>query len=160
MLQNYGMQTVLVLHNILRWGVLLFGLWTFINALSGVMSKRIYSPNDNRSSLFFVTFCDIQLLLGVALYYLNAWFDKLRTGMEAVMRNKAERFFTVEHAGVMILAWILVHMGRVSVKRAATDAAKHRKMLLFFGLAFILIIASIPWPFRPEIARPLFRWFK
>ena len=65
----------------------------------------------------------------------------------------------MEHASMMILAWILVHVGRVAVKKAGSDAAKHKKMLLFFGLAFVLILASIPWPSREAIARPLLRWF-
>ncbi len=153
------MQTILVLHNILRWAILLFGVWTLVNALSGVMSKRPYSLNDNRSNLFFMIGCDIQLLLGLVLYFSNSWFDKLKAGMGPVMKNGYDRFFTVEHSLMMIIAWILVHVGRTSVKRASTDAAKHRKMLLYFGLALLLILASIPWPFRTEIARPLLRWF-
>ncbi|MDB5203593.1 MAG: hypothetical protein JWQ27_3002 [Ferruginibacter sp.] len=153
------MQTVLILHNILRWAVLFFGFWTLINAITGVSSKRIYTANDNRSNLFFMICCDIQLLAGLALYFSNAWFDKIKAGMGPVMKNGYDRFFTVEHAGVMILAWILVHVGRSAVKKAPTDAAKHKKMLIFFGLALLLILVSIPWPFRAEIARPYFRWF-
>ena len=143
----------------MRWAILLFGLWTLLNAITGIMSKRAYTANDNRSNLFFMISCDIQLLLGLALYFSNSWFDKLKTGMGPVMKNSYDRFFTVEHTTMMILAWILVHVGRTSVKRASTDAAKHKKMLLFFGLALLLILAAIPWPFRTEIARPLFRWF-
>ena len=153
------MQTILVIHNIMRSAILLFGLWTLLNAITGIMSKRAFSTNDNRSNLFFMISCDIQLLLGLALYFSNSWFDKLKTGMGPVMKNSYDRFFTVEHTIMMILAWVLVHVGRTSVKRASTDAAKHRKMLLFFGLALLLILAAIPWPFRTEIARPLFRWF-
>jgi len=123
------------------------------------MSKRIYNAGDNRSNLFFMISCDIQLLIGLILFFSNAWFDKVKAGMGDVMKNPVDRFFTVEHAGMMILAWILVHVGRSSVKRAANDAAKHKKMLIFFGLAFLIIIASIPWPFRAEIARPWLRMF-
>ena len=153
------MQTILVIHSILRWAVLLFGAWTLLNALTGVMSKRIYNAGDNRSNLFFMISCDIQLLIGLILFFSNAWFDKVKAGMGDVMKNPVDRFFTVEHAGMMILAWILVHVGRSSVKRAPNDAAKHKKMLIFFGLAFLIIIASIPWPFRAEIARPWLRMF-
>jgi len=123
------------------------------------MSKRIYNAGDNRSNLFFMISCDIQLLIGLILFFSNAWFDKVKAGMGDVMKNPVDRFFTVEHAGMMILAWILVHVGRSSVKRAPNDAAKHKKMLIFFGLAFLIIIASIPWPFRAEIARPWLRMF-
>ncbi|MEO7263766.1 MAG: hypothetical protein ABIW38_02585 [Ferruginibacter sp.] len=153
------MQSVLVFHNLLRWAVLLFGLWTLINALSGVISKRLYSSNDNRSNLFFMISCDIQLLMGLILIFSKSWFDKIKGGMGNLMHNPYDRFFTVEHAGMMVVAWILVHVGRSSVKRALTDNAKHKKMLIFFGLAFLIIIISIPWPFRELVARPWFRWY-
>ena len=153
------MQTMLILHSLLRWAVLLTGLWTLLNALSGVSSRRMYSNGDNKSSLFFMISCDIQLLLGIGLYISNHWFDKMKNGMGEVMKNAGDRFFTVEHAGMMLVAWILVHVGRSSVKRAISDRAKHRKMLIFFGLALLIILASIPWPFREAIARPLYRWF-
>jgi bacteriorhodopsin len=152
------MQAVLVFHNILRWAVLLFGLWTLLNALSGVFTKRAFNANDNRSNLFFMISCDIQLLLGLILYFSNSWFDRLKD-MGATMKEPYNRFFAVEHISMMIIAWLLVHIGRSSVKRAGTDAKKHKKMLIFFGLAIVLILASIPWPFREQIAKPLFRWF-
>jgi hypothetical protein len=63
----------------------------------------------------------------------------------------------MEHMSMMLLAWILVHVGRATVKKAGTDAAKHKRVLIFFGLAIILILASIPWPVREAIARPWFR---
>ena len=152
------MQVVLVLHNLLRWGVLIFGLWTLINALTGVFSKRTYTANDNRSNLLFMIFCDIQLLVGLILYFTNSWFDRLKD-LGNNMKDPVTRFFTMEHMSLMILAWILVHVGRASVKRANTDTAKHNRMLIFFGIAILLILISIPWPFRQAIARPYFRWF-
>jgi hypothetical protein len=152
------MQAVLVFHNILRWAVLLFGLWTLLNAITGVLSKRAFNANDNRSNLFFMISCDIQLLLGLILYFSNSWFDRLKD-MGATMKEPYNRFFAVEHMSMMIIAWLLVHIGRSSVKRADTAAKKHKKMLIFFGLAIVLILASIPWPFREQIAKPLFRWF-
>lgn len=151
------MQIVLFLHNILRWGVIIFGVWTLVNALSGTFSKRSYTNSDNKSNLLFMIFCDLQLLIGLILFFSNAWFDKMKNGMGEVMKNSVDRFFTVEHALMMVIAWILVHVGRASVKRAP-ETAKHKKMLLFFGLALLLILISIPWNFRaPEIARPLLR---
>lgn len=156
---NLFMQTILVIHNLLRWAILLFGAWTVLNALTGVIGKRPYSSGDNRSNLLFMIFCDLQLLLGLILYFSNNWFNQFKADPGAAMKDSATRFFTVEHAFMMIIAWILVHIGRSAVKRAATDSAKHKKMLIFFGLALLLILAAIPWPFRSEIARPFFRGF-
>jgi hypothetical protein len=150
----------LVIHSILRWAVLLFGLWAVLSALSGIVSKRNYSSADNRSGLLFMIFCDIQLLMGLVLYFTGMWFEKVKSNMGEVMKDPAERFFAVEHALMMIIAWLLVHIGRSMVRRADTDAQKHRRAIIFFGIALILILAMIPWPFRQAgIARQLFPQF-
>jgi hypothetical protein len=154
------MNYVLITHNLLRWGVLIFGLWTVVNALSGVLGKRKYSASDNRSNLLFMVFCDIQLLIGLILYFNGIWFTMLKTDAKEVMKNSVLRFFAIEHVLMMIIAWLLVHVGRSMIKRSNTDAQKHKRMLLFFGLAFLLIIAMIPWPFRSTgIGRALFPQF-
>jgi hypothetical protein len=151
------MQLVLVLHNLLRWAVLLFGLWTVFSAMSGIAAKRNYTTADGKANFFFMLSCDIQLLLGLVLYSANSWFNILK--QPGTMKNAYARFFSLEHGLMMIIALILVHVGRVSVKKAITPAAKHKRTLLFFGLALVLILAAIPWPFRETIARPLLRWF-
>lgn len=152
------MQTVLVIHNIIRWAILIFGIVTVFNAFTGLRSKRAYTSKDDKASLFFMVFMDIQLLIGLILFFTNGWFDKLKSGMGEVMKSSYDRFFVVEHTFMMILAWILVHVGRTVVKRSADDK-KFKKMMLYFGLALLLILLSIPWSFRPEIARPFFRGF-
>lgn len=153
------MQTILVLHSLVRWLILIFGLWAVLNAITGLTAKRVYSVKDNRSNLLFMIFFDIQLLLGLILYFVNPWFKQLTTNTKLVMKDSALRFFTVEHTLLMVIALILVHIGRSSVKRAGTDRQKHKKALIYFGIAFLLILIAIPWPFRADIGRPLFLSF-
>lgn len=147
--------TVLALHNIIRWAVLLFGILTVLNAFTGIIRKRIFTESDNKSNLLFMISCDIQLLLGLILFFMNSY-----PGRMSNLKDVSVRFFVMEHALMMIIAWILVHVGRVAVKKADADAAKHKRMLIFFGLALLIILISIPWPFRqPGIARELFPKF-
>jgi len=158
--QIFFMNYTLIIHSILRWAVVLFGLWALINGLSGVFSKRAYTSGDKRTSLFFMISCDIQLLLGLILYFNGMWFDVLKTNTKAVMKDSVARFFTVEHALMMIIAWLLVHIGWSMVKRADTDAQKHKRGLIYFGIAIVIILAMIPWPFRqPGIGREWFPQF-
>ena len=152
------MQFVLVVHSLLRWAIILVGIWTLLNAISGVFTKRKFSNKDDKSNLLFMIFCDIQLIFGLILFFGNSWFSNFKD-MAGTMSNPNSRFFTVEHECMMLIAWVLVHVGRSSVKKADTDAKKHKRMLIFFGIAIILIFAAIPWSFRTEIARPLFQWF-
>ena len=152
------MQVVLILHNLLRWAILLFGLITFCRAISGVISKRNFTAGDSNSNFWFMICCDVQLLLGLILYFTGSYFEQVKN-FSATMKDSSARFFSFEHGIMMIIAWILVHVGRVSVKKALTSSSKHQRALIFFGLAIILILAAIPWPFREAIARPFFRWF-
>ena len=151
------MDSILSIHSILRYLVLLFGVWAVFNAITGVSSKRSYNGNDNKSNLFFMILTDIQLLLGLILLYnwvSNSGVSDLDMG--TIMKDKAMRFWTVEHPIMMFLAWIFVHVSRSASKKATTDLSKHKKVLIFSGLALLIMLASIPWPFREVIGRPLF----
>jgi len=152
------MNSVLILHNITRWAILIFGLLAVITSIGGIIKKRAYTNADNKISLFFMIFCDLQLLMGIILLYSNGWLAKLKS-MGEVMKNSYDRFFIVEHGFIMILAWIIVHVGRTAVKKA-TPESKHKKTLIFFGIAILLILISIPWSFKGGgIARPDFPKF-
>ncbi len=105
--------------------------------------------------------CDIQLLVGLVLYFNGVWFESLKDHTKEVMKNENgfSRFFSMEHALMMIIAWLLVHLGRSMVKRTAIDAQKHKRGLIYFGIAIIIILAMVPWPFREIIGRPWYRPF-
>ncbi|MFY0253791.1 hypothetical protein ACDQ55_07520 [Chitinophaga sp. 30R24] len=148
---------MLHLHSFLRWAIVLAGLWAVIRSLKGVAGKTPFTATDSKAGLFFMILCDIQLLVGLLLFF---WASPLSTAglsnMGAAMKNPVLRFFTVEHEVMAIIAIALVHIGKSKIKKAATDAQKHKLGLIFFGLAFLLILALIPWPFREVLGKG---WF-
>lgn len=140
------------LHSILRWAIVLAGLWAVIRAFKGVSGKTPFTAADNKAGLFFMIFCDIQLLVGLLLFFVFS--EKAKTGlanMGAAMKDSQLRFFTVEHTLMAVIAIALVHIGKSKVKKATSDAQKHKLALIFYGIAFILILALIPWPFRQAL---------
>ncbi len=125
------------------------------------MSGKPYTAGDNRASLFFMICCDIQLVIGLVLYFNGPWFTMLKENTKVVMKDSAMRFFAMEHIVMMLIAWVLVHIGRSTVKRGSSDRQKHKRSLVYFGIALLIILAMIPWPFRqPGIARALFPQFQ
>ncbi len=152
------MQVLLVLHNLLRWFIVLFGIWTVLGSISGLAGKRAYTPADGRSNFLFMISMDLQLLVGLGLYFAGAWFDRLKH-LGDNMKDANLRFFTMEHELLMIIAWILVHVGRVVVKKASLSPVKFKRSLIFFGIVLLLILFAMPWPLRDAVARPWFRWF-
>lgn len=148
--------TLVIIHSLVRWLILLFGIWAVIRALMGVSGKSAYGSSDAKAGLFFMIFLDIQMLLGIVLLFVSPFvsFD-----MGTTMKSPGLRFFTVEHTIMAIIAIALVHIGRGKIKKLTDDAKKHRTALVFFGLALIVILALIPWPFREALGRGWFPQF-
>lgn len=144
------METLKLIHSITRWLVLIIAIYAIFRAYQGMSSKKEFFNDDKKASLFFTIIMDIQLLLGLALYFIGPLGLKniQSLGMKEVMGNSVSRFFAVEHITMMLIAVILVHIGKAKTKNANSDLAKHKAAFWFYLIAFILILAAIPWPFR------------
>ncbi|RYD53521.1 MAG: hypothetical protein EOP52_05135 [Sphingobacteriales bacterium] len=140
---------MLHLHNFMRWLVLLTGIWALVRTLPMLSGKRPVLNSDRKAGLFFMISCDIQLLLGLYLYFSRGWATQLGNG--GVMGNAGMRFWTVEHSVGMLLAILLAHIGYASLKRGV---GKRAGIMFLFSLLIILL--TIPWPFREVIGRGLF----
>jgi len=150
-------QTLLTLHSWSRWFVVIFGLIAVFRAYTGYSGRRPFAGADNGMSAAFSGFMWLQVLIGLGLYFgLSPW------GLNAMkqagaMQDPTKRFFGMEHVAVMILAAIVAQVGRIMVKKTADSTQKHRKALLYFGVALVLVLLMIPWGiWNPS--RPLLRF--
>jgi hypothetical protein len=112
--------------------------------------NRAFNAGDKKIGLFAMIACDITLVIGIYQWLTGPYgLNTIKNlGMKAVMADKVYRFFAIEHLTGMIIAIALVHIGKSYAKKNIPDAAKHKKTLLFFGLALLVILISVPWPFR------------
>jgi hypothetical protein len=148
---------LLFLHSWLRWVVLLTGVFALIRAFGGVNGRRPWTPADGKPGLYFITALDLQFLIGLALYlFFSPTVQAAFGNIGAAMRNPEYRFFVVEHFVGMLIAIVLAHVGRVRSKKAKTDAARFKGAAIFYALAMLIILASIPWP-GMAAGRVLFR---
>ena len=149
--------SALAVHSWLRWVVLLMGLLAIARAVAGRTSGRAWSGADDRTALFFTTSLDIQMLLGLVLYFaLSPITGEGMRDMGAAMSNAGLRFWTIEHPFGMAIGLALAHVGRARIRRTADAAGRHRVALIFFTLAMVAILVSTPWPGR-AFGRPLVR---
>lgn len=147
---------MLHLHSILRYLVLIVGIWAIVAMYSGISGKKAFSAKSKKPALFFLIIMDLQLIVGLFLYFVGPWgYKNIQSqGMGAVMKNDVSRFFGLEHAVGMLIAIILVHIGySITKKKDISDKKKFTNAFWFFLIAFILILAFIPWPFRTNLGR-------
>lgn len=135
-------------HSIGRWIVLLLLIFAIINSL--LAGNRPYIKSDNRLGLLLTIFADLMLLVGIYLWFAGprGYDQYTQFGMSAVMKDPFMRFFAMEHLAGMLIAVVLIHIGKAQGKRPIGDKAKHRRTMIFYLVALLIILASIPWPFR------------
>ena len=144
---------LVAVHNILRWVVVLLGTFVAFRSLWGWFGKKEWSSTERRTGLFFAISIDIQVLIGLVLYFVfSNWGLKaiMEQGVSYVMGQAEYRFFAIEHVFYMILALIFAHLGNALPKRVDDDQSKFKRAAIWFGLAYLLVLAGIPW------GRPLF----
>ncbi|MDQ6479017.1 cytochrome B [Dyadobacter sp. LHD-138] len=96
---------------------------------------------DSKVYLFALIATHTQLLIGLVLYTMSPLVNF------GEISNKVIRFYSIEHVFMMVIAIVLITVGRVRSKKLS-GAAKHRTVLYFYAMALIIILAAIPWPFR------------
>ncbi len=142
-------------HNLVRWLVLLFLVQALLRAIPGWLSDRVWRDGDDAVGRRLTLFTDLQLLLGLALAVVSPPVKVALQDMGAAMKDASLRFWVVEHASLMVLAVLLIHIGRARSRRPGpSDRVRHRRAAIFFGLALLAIFLAMPWPWLAANPRP------
>ena len=93
----------------------------------------------------------IQLLVGLILYGIS---PAVNFGPIADM-TKHERYWTVEHFIMMLVAVVVITLGRNYALKADDGHGKHKRMGIVFLIGLAIIFISIPWPWS-QVSRAYF----
>lgn len=150
-------QRILQLHNFGRWVVIILLLVAIAKSLRGISGNKPFTNGDKKTGLFLMIAAHTMFLIGLYQWFAGPWGlqNIINSGMKVVIKNNVYRFWAIEHITGMITAIILITIGRSLTKKNVSDKIKHRRSFWFYFIAFLIIIVSVPWPFR-EVARPLF----
>ena len=140
---------ILAVHNILRWVVLILLILALVRAFWGWFGRREWTSTDRKVGMFYSVSLDVELLLGLILYFVLSPITKLAfSDIGAALANTDLRFFVFEHMLMMVLAVVFAHVGVAAAKRADESIQKHRRTAIWFGLSLLAILLGMPW-FRP-----------
>lgn len=121
-------------HSGLRYVVLALLLAAIYTAFT---KKSETNASYSKVYLWALIATHTQILIGLALYFMSPKVDF------SMMSDKVFRFFTAEHITGMLIAAVLITIGHRQAKNL-----NHAKALMYYGIGLIIILASIPWPFR------------
>src|SRR5438105_2378992 len=132
---------LLHLHSFLRWVILLLLVISVLMSLAGMTGKKPFSAGQKKTGLFLMICAHIELLIGLYQWIAGPWGVK-RLG--DIGTDAVARFYGVEHITMMIVAIVLITMGRGVAKKNIPDAAKQKRTFWFFLVALVIILAAIP----------------
>jgi len=135
------------LHSSWAFLVLFIFLLTISNYIYAYIKNRVFNFNlDFRLASFTLIILYIQIILGFINWFTSSYFQGIKDGQMGVyMKNSHDRLLVMEHPVMMLVALLLVHYGFRRMKKAESSKKKYMAIILFYTLAFLLILVRIPW---------------
>jgi hypothetical protein len=150
---------LLALHSLTRWLVLVSLLYSISIAYRGWLLKKPFSKADGVIRSVTTTIAHIQLVIGVWLYSISPVVNYFLHNFKTAVGEREIRFFGMEHITMMVIAITVLTIGSAKAKRKPADHQKFKTMAVWFTVAVLIILLSVPWSFSPLTARPNFRHF-
>lgn len=151
--------TILAIHSLIRWLVLASLIYALFRAYRGWLGHRTFTKHDDSVRYTTATIAQIQLLLGLILYFISPIVDYFLHHLREAVHERQLRFFGMEHITMMLIAITVITLGSGKAKRKNTDQDKFKTMAIWFTVGLLLILMSIPWGFPPLVSRPYLRGF-
>ena len=127
------------LHSYNRYLILAALVYVLFRSWSGWMGKKSFDKSDNTASLVLLILAHTQLLLGLIQYFATSAYT---TGGMPIS-DPWVRYFKMEHISAMILAIVLIQLGRTFAKKATTDEGKHKKLAIYTTIATLIIVGTL-----------------
>jgi len=136
---------LLALHSILRWAIIILLLVNILRLFSSTVTNKV------ALSKWLLIVAHTTLLIGLYQYFAggSGYAIIQQSGMADVMKDSAKRFWVVEHPVGMLAAIVFITVGHISLKKSGNA----KRSAVFYILALIIILATVPWPMREGIGR-------
>ena len=133
------MQILVTLHSLNRFVLLILLLVVIVKSLMGWLNKSPFEKADDKLSLFLFISTHTQLLLGLILFFVSP----IVIFSGASMKDSVARYWLVEHSMGMLIAIVLISLGRILSKKLTDGSAKHKRMFIYNILALITILVIL-----------------
>lgn len=130
-------------HSGLRWVVLILLLVAIVKAISNIKSGK-YGKGEKMINLFAMVFVHIQVTIGIVLAFTSGKMN-FAEGWKDIPYT---RFLILQHLSGMIVAAVLLTIGRKRAEKQTDLSKRNKQIALWYLISLVIIIASIPWPFK------------
>lgn len=124
-------ETLVGLHSLWRWVVLLAVTVAIIRTLIGWLRRGDWTDSDNLLRVVAINALNVQVALGIVIWLIQRrWDDGV--------------FLGIIHPLVMLAALGIASVGSARARRATEPVVKHRTLALSLIATMFLVTAAIP----------------
>ncbi len=132
------------LHSYNRYLILIALIFVLVSAFSGWLGRRPYGKVDDRASLILVSLSHLQLLIGLIMWaFTSPWTQTAFANFGLAMKDPNQRYWAVEHLVAMLLAIVLIQLGRTFSKKTSDDLSRHRKTAIYTAIAALVVVVTL-----------------
>lgn len=152
----------LVAHSILRAAFVVLLLGAMWRSFDGWRKARAFDAGDKSWWLPLTIVTDVQLTIGLLLYYVwSPVAQQARASLaDGGMKDPVQRFWAMEHFSSMVLVVVLVHVAKI-VARRSTNRPKRGQLaalvMLLVGAALVAKMTPWPWSKHERVQRQVVR---
>lgn len=148
MSEVYYPSAVVVVHSLLRWGIVALFVVLFVFCVFSYNHAKKHEALDSsqggqairRLSAVLSGLVDLSALLGIFLYV-----QYMRMHSDAILSSPVVRKRLLEHGPAMLAVVVLVHVAGVIVKRKTiSDQKRFFRMALLYLICLLLILGTTP----------------
>lgn len=141
------MEILVLVHNLLRWILLPIILLILYRSYVGWLTNKAFEKLDNALGGAMIGLAHSQLLIGLIIYFSSERGLKLLS-TPGVMKDAISRLYALEHPLTMIIAIVLLQLGRSFSKKSSSDTARFKTIAIYTSIAMLLILSrQINWNF-------------
>jgi hypothetical protein len=141
------MEILVLVHNLLRWILLPIILFILYRSYIGWLTNKAFEKLDNALGGAMIGLAHSQLLIGLILYFTSGKGYQFLT-TPGFMKDPITRLYALEHPLTMIIAIVLLQLGRSFSKKASNDTARFKTIATYTTIAILLILSrQINWNF-------------
>ena len=141
------MDSLVVVHNLIRWILLPLIVFVLYRSYVGWLTNKAFEKLDNALGGAMIGLAHSQLLIGLIMYFTRDLGYKLLSS-PGFMKVANLRLYALEHPLTMIIAIVLLQLGRTFSKKAPNDKARFKTIAIYTSIAILLILSrQINWNF-------------
>lgn len=130
-------------HIVISCTFIIIAVWLIIRSARSIIRKYPYTTLDKYLSYCFIILLYLQLIFGLIIFTGPIPPEKFIPDTEGTLRLVSKRFWPVEHIVLMLFALFIANIGLVFSSQTSDNLEKHRKVLIYYSIAVVMIIISI-----------------